>query len=105
MIRENAVVKASPGHPTTIGDAVLVGPHASLVGCTVEDEVFIATGAAVFHGAQLGRGCEVRINGIVHVNTTLEPGATVPIGWVAVGARPTACRPTSMSGSGRSRSR
>jgi hypothetical protein len=30
-------------------------------------------------------GSEVRIHGVVHVNTTLLPGTTVPIGWVAVG--------------------
>jgi hypothetical protein len=35
--------------------------------------------------ARLGRGVEVRIKGIVHVNTALEDGAMVPIGWVAVG--------------------
>ena len=27
----------------------------------------------------------MRINGVVHVNTALEDGALVPIGWVAVG--------------------
>jgi len=27
----------------------------------------------------------VRINGVVHVNTTVPAGATVPIDWVAVG--------------------
>src|SRR5262245_44243865 len=30
----------------------LIGPNAH--GCTLEDEVFIATGAAVFHAARLG---------------------------------------------------
>jgi carbonic anhydrase/acetyltransferase-like protein (isoleucine patch superfamily) len=85
MIRENAVVKASPGHRVTIGDAVLVGPHASIAGCSVGDQVFLATGVAIFHGARLGRGVEVRINGIVHVNTVLEASAMVPIGWVAAG--------------------
>ena len=85
MIRENAVVKGSPGHGVSIGDAVLVGPHASVVGCTVDDEVFIATGVAIFPGARLGRGVEVRINGVVQVNTILEAGTTVPIGWIAVG--------------------
>jgi carbonic anhydrase/acetyltransferase-like protein (isoleucine patch superfamily) len=92
MIRENAVVKAVPGHPVTIGDAVLVGPHVSLVGCTLDDEVFLATGVAVFPGACLSRCVEVRINGVVHVNTVLEAGAVVPIGWVAVG-NPAACLP------------
>jgi carbonic anhydrase/acetyltransferase-like protein (isoleucine patch superfamily) len=92
MIRENAIIKSAPGHPVTIGDAVLVGPHASIVGCSVGDEVFLATGVAVFHGARLARGVEVRVNGIVHVNTVLEAGAMVPIGWVAVG-NPATCLP------------
>jgi carbonic anhydrase/acetyltransferase-like protein (isoleucine patch superfamily) len=56
-----------------------------MVGAEVGDEVFIATGAAVFHGAHIGRGSEVRINGIVHLRTRLEPGTVVPIGWIAVG--------------------
>ena len=44
-----------------------------------------ATGAAIFHGAYLGRGSEVRVHATVHLRTRLEPGAVVPIGWVAVG--------------------
>jgi carbonic anhydrase/acetyltransferase-like protein (isoleucine patch superfamily) len=59
--------------------------HAHLSGCTVEDSVFVATGACVFNGARLGARSEVRINGVVHVNTTVPAGATVPIDWVAVG--------------------
>jgi carbonic anhydrase/acetyltransferase-like protein (isoleucine patch superfamily) len=54
----------------------------------LEDQVFIATGAAVFHGAHLGRGSEVRVHATVHLRTRLEPGAVVPIGWVAVGDPP-----------------
>jgi carbonic anhydrase/acetyltransferase-like protein (isoleucine patch superfamily) len=34
---------------------VLAGPRCCLTGCTVGDEVFIATGAMVFNGAQMGR--------------------------------------------------
>ena len=85
IVMENAVLRSSEAHPLRIGDNCLVGPNAHVVGCTVEDEVFIATGAAVFHGARLGQGSEVRINGVVHLKTHLPPGATVPIGWVAVG--------------------
>jgi len=47
--------------------------------------VFVATGAAIFHGAVVGRGSEVRVHATVHLRTRLEPGAMVPIGWVAVG--------------------
>jgi hypothetical protein len=33
----------------------------------------------------LGRGSEVRVHATLHLRTRLEPGAMVPIGWVAVG--------------------
>lgn len=39
----------------------------------------------MFHAARIGKGSEVRINGVVHLRTQLPPGSTVPIGWVAVG--------------------
>jgi hypothetical protein len=35
--------------------------------------------------ARIGAGAEVRINGVVHVNSALAEGAVVPIGWIAVG--------------------
>lgn len=85
IVMEQAVVRGSARHPARLGDHVLVGPHAHLSGCTVEESVFVATGASVFNGARLGTGVEVRINGVVHVNTRVAAGATVPIGWVAVG--------------------
>lgn len=86
IIMENAVLRSSERHLLSIGNNCLVGPNAHVVGCTVENEVFIATGAAVFHSALLGEGCEVRINGVVHVKSQLAAGETVPIGWVAVGS-------------------
>jgi carbonic anhydrase/acetyltransferase-like protein (isoleucine patch superfamily) len=85
IVLENAVVRSTERHSTRIGKHCLIGPHAHLVGCTVEDQVFIATGAAVFHGAHLGEGSEVRINAVVHIQSRLPPSETVPIGWVAVG--------------------
>ena len=85
IVMEQAVVRGTARHPAGLGDHVLVGPHAHLTGCTVEECVFVATGASVFNGARLGARAEVRINGVVHVNTALAADATVPIGWVAVG--------------------
>src|SRR6185295_14504803 len=82
VIMENALVRGRSRHPVRIGDAVLVGPHAHVNGATVEDEVFIATGASLFPGAVAGRGCELRINSVVHVNSRLVPGTVVPIGWI-----------------------
>ena len=85
VVLENAVLRSTMRHHLTIGSSVLVRPHAHVVGCTVEDEVFIATGASIFHGATLKARSEVRIHGVVHIETVLSEGATVPIGWVAVG--------------------
>jgi len=93
--------------PTSVrlADHVLVGPHAHLSGCTVEDCVFVATGACVFNGARLGARSEVRINGVVHVNTAVPAGATVPIDWVAVGDPRRFSRQRARAASGRRRRR
>lgn len=85
IVMENAVVRASRRHACTIGNHCLIGPNAHVTGAVLEDQVFIATGAAVFHGAHLGRGSQVRVHAIVHLRTRLESGATVPIGWIALG--------------------
>jgi carbonic anhydrase/acetyltransferase-like protein (isoleucine patch superfamily) len=85
VIMENAVIRGTPKHPCAIGDHVLIGPRSYLTGCTVEGECFLATGATVFNGAVLGKGAEVKINGLLHVNSVLPAEASVPIGWVAVG--------------------
>lgn len=85
IILENAVIRSTPKHSTHIGAHTLIGPNAHIVGCRIEDCVFIATGASVFHGSFVGRGSEVRINGVVHIKTRLVPETTIPIGWIAVG--------------------
>ena len=85
IVLENAVIRGAEGFPVRIGDNCLMGPHAHLAGCTLMDNVFVATGASVFHGALLMTGSEVRINGIVHLRSVLKEGAFVPIGWIAVG--------------------
>ena len=64
---------------------MLVGPHAHVNGATLENEVFLATGASVFPGAVVGHAAEVRINGVVHVNSVVPAETVVPIGWIAAG--------------------
>lgn len=85
IVLENAVLRATPRQSLSIGAHCLIGPHAHVVGATVHDEVFVATGASVFHGAVLERGSEVRINAVVHLKSRLRAGDVVPIGWVAIG--------------------
>ncbi|GGF27818.1 hypothetical protein GCM10011611_37260 [Aliidongia dinghuensis] len=85
VIMDTAVLRGIKGAPLTIGDNVLVGPRAYLTGCTIEDDVFLATGSAVFNGAHIGGKSEVRVNGIVHLRTRLPEGSMVPLNWIAVG--------------------
>lgn len=85
ILLEHAVVRSSDQHHTRIGNNTLLGPNTHVVGCTLEDNVFIATGASIFHGAHVGARSEVRINGVVHLRTVLPPDTVVPINWVAVG--------------------
>ncbi len=85
VIRENLNIRNTSGNAVEIGDHVLIGPHSSLKGCTVEDECFLATGVKVYQAAVIGRQTEVRIDGIVHVRSVLPPNSLVPIKWVAVG--------------------
>jgi gamma-carbonic anhydrase len=85
IVMENAVVRGREGHPVELGDHVLVGPHAHVNGAQIGNEVFLATGVSVFPGARIGHGSEVRIGAVVHVNSNVREGTTVPIGWIAVG--------------------
>ncbi len=85
IVMENAVVRGTPRDPVRVGPHSLIGPRAYVSGARIGAEVFLATGSCVFNGADVEDGCEVRINGTVHVRTRLRAGGTVPIGWVAVG--------------------
>ena len=85
VVMDTAVLRGVRQSPLVTGDNVRVGPRAYLTGCSVGEDAFLATGSTVFNGAEIGRGAEVRINGIVHLKTRLPAGAVVPLGWIAVG--------------------
>jgi carbonic anhydrase/acetyltransferase-like protein (isoleucine patch superfamily) len=85
IVMENAVLRGTPRDQLHLGNNVLIGPRGYLTGCTVEDNVFLATGTTVFNGARIGTRSEVRVNAVVHLRTRVPPDTTVPIGWIAVG--------------------
>ena len=87
VVMEHALVRGRAAHPVVVGDDVLIGPHAHVNGATIGREALVATRASLFPGSSVGVRGEVRIGGVVHVNSTLADGAVVPIGWVAVGDR------------------
>jgi carbonic anhydrase/acetyltransferase-like protein (isoleucine patch superfamily) len=51
----------------------------------VDSSAWVAPTAVLCGDVRVGAGAEVRINGVVHVNSKLPDGGVVPIGWVAVG--------------------
>ena len=85
VVMENAVIRGRTGYKATLGDNVLVGPHAHVNGAVVGDSAFIATNAAVFPGARVGARSTIRIGGVLHVNSRLPDDQFVPVNWVAVG--------------------
>jgi carbonic anhydrase/acetyltransferase-like protein (isoleucine patch superfamily) len=85
VVMENAVIRGRTGYRATLGDHVLVGPHAHVNGAVVGDNSFIATGAAAFPGARVGARATLRIGSVLHVNSRLPDDKYVPIHWVAVG--------------------
>jgi carbonic anhydrase/acetyltransferase-like protein (isoleucine patch superfamily) len=89
VVMANAVIRSTggahrPAFPATIGDDVLVGPLASLVGCMVEDAVYIATGVVVFQGVVIGRGSRLGAGSIAHVGAHLPPLSRVGMRQYAV---------------------
>lgn len=85
IVMENAVVRGVPNNPVTIGENVIVGPHAHLVGCRVDGSARIATGAMIFNGAHLGVNVDIDFRALVHVDTVVPEGTRVPMGWFAGG--------------------
>lgn len=85
IVMENAILRGVSGNDLSIGKNCLIGPHAHLTGCVIEDECFIATNVCIFNGAVVQRNCGIRIGGIVHINSELETQSIVPIGWIAIG--------------------
>jgi carbonic anhydrase/acetyltransferase-like protein (isoleucine patch superfamily) len=89
ILCENAVLRATSAggedHPVLLGNHVFVGPHATLLGCTVEPACYVATGATVLQGAVLGTGAVVAVGALVHANTVVPSEFYVPPNTVAVG--------------------
>ena len=89
VVCENAVIRATKtdvvDHRVHVGDHVMVGPHATLLGCEVQRTAYIATGATILHGARVGVGAVVAVGALVHAGTTLPDGYFVPPHMIALG--------------------
>jgi carbonic anhydrase/acetyltransferase-like protein (isoleucine patch superfamily) len=89
IVCEQAVLRATAvgdeDQPVLVGDHVFVGPHATLLGCSVESAAYLATAATVLHGATVGSGAAVAVGALVHAGTKLPAELFLPPGTIAIG--------------------
>jgi carbonic anhydrase/acetyltransferase-like protein (isoleucine patch superfamily) len=88
VICENSVLRASAvagDQPVLVGDHVFVGPHATLLGCTVDRCAYLATSATVLQSARVAAGSVVAVGALVHARTTVPEEFFVPPHTLAIG--------------------
>jgi carbonic anhydrase/acetyltransferase-like protein (isoleucine patch superfamily) len=89
IVAENAVLRATAAgdqdHPVIVGDHAFIGPHATLLGCTIGRCVYIATGVTILQGAVLKAGASVAVGALVHAGTVIPEQFFVPPNMIAVG--------------------
>lgn len=67
------------GHPTIIGDDVLIGHLAMVHGCILHDRAFVGLGAIVMDG------CEIESDAMLAAGAMLTPGRKIPSGQLWAG--------------------
>ncbi|HEX9931410.1 MAG TPA: gamma carbonic anhydrase family protein [Allosphingosinicella sp.] len=67
------------GHPTIIGEEVLIGHLAMVHGCVLHDRAFVGLGAIVMDG------CRVESDAMLAAGAMLTPGKTIPSGQLWAG--------------------
>jgi gamma-carbonic anhydrase len=67
------------GHPTIIGDEVLIGHLAMVHGCILHDRAFVGLGAIVMDG------CEIESDAMLAAGAMLTPGKRIPSGQLWAG--------------------
>jgi carbonic anhydrase/acetyltransferase-like protein (isoleucine patch superfamily) len=67
------------GHPTIIGEEVLIGHLAMVHGCVLHDRAFVGLGAIVMDG------CEIEGDAMLAAGAMLTPGKRIPAGQLWAG--------------------
>ena len=70
---------APEGHPTLIGEEVLVGHLAMVHGCILHDRAFVGLGAIVMDG------CVIESDAMLAAGAMLTPGKRIPAGQLWAG--------------------
>lgn len=89
IICENAVLRATASgdkeYPVVIGDHVFIGPHTTLLGCSIEACCYMATGTTVLQGATVHSGAVVAVGSLVHALAVVPSEYFIPPNTIAIG--------------------
>ena len=94
-IQDGAILHTTHFHPTTVGDACVIGHLAHLEGCTIHDGALVGSGSVVLHQAVVESGA------LVGAGAVVSGGTVVPSHAMALGIpakiRPDAVTPEMIS--------
>lgn len=79
IIHVDSPKQGDGGHPTIIGDEVLIGHLAMVHGCRLHDRAFVGLGAIVMDG------CEIEGDAMLAAGAMLTPGKRIPAGQLWAG--------------------
>lgn len=89
IICENSVLRASASgnkeYSVIIGDHVFISPQSTLIGCEIESNSYIATGATILQGAIVESGAAVAVGAFVHAKTIVPANSFIPPNNIAIG--------------------
>ena len=78
-LQDFVMIHVGYDHPTVVGDFCSITHHATLHGCTIEDDCLIGINAVVMDGAVVGRGS------IVAGGAMIKEGDVFPAGSIIAG--------------------
>ena len=76
-LQDFVMVHVGYDHPTIIGDFCSITHHATVHGCTIEDDCLIGINAVVMDGAVIGRGSIVAGGAMIKEGSTFPPGSII----------------------------
>ncbi len=76
-LQDFVMVHVGYDHPTRVGDFCSITHHATLHGCTIEDDCLIGINAVVMDGAVIGRGSIVAGGAMVKEGDVFAPGSII----------------------------
>ncbi len=76
-VQDFVMIHVSYDSATIVGDFCSLAHHATIHGCTIEDEVLVGVGATVMDGAVVGRGSIVAGGALVKEGDVIPPGSIV----------------------------